>query len=514
MFRCLFDRADQGRCSPGGTDLTPSQMTRAGSWSRVSRAAVGKLPCAAILVLLPNYLIGESFLRSEAASVNLSISDPRSGVGGRGLSYKGRTVYAVGSGSFWLLGDPYFYDAQGRTNLARVRGHLDKYKPQSPNGVGVGVIRVGAWATPLRYSGVDPGMIRYPCARAGVGRANDGGRAFDCSKLDQSYFDHLLSVAREADSRGILLGIVLWDEIPLERGATRWNRHPFCRDNNVVDYELPPCDSNAVPEFFDTANLLLRSHQDAIVRRFVETVKSEPNVFLFVSNEYTGPADWRERQIGTIDDQCFIVGCDLMHVTMDYHLGPSTTSAGVSAGTRDDGFGSNSYRADGRPAINHRDNAAWSAREERQGMWRRLFDGAASGGTRDDYTGATTPSETFQKASAEDEAIRRFINSIVTDLSDMPPDSRRFHASGAVWHGRASAGREYIAYSPRATAEVTVDLRGETGLWELFEWDVDADDPVGVSAGVLAGGRVQTWHLRNRGDVAIRIVRTHPREER
>ena len=54
-------------------------------------------------------------LRAASEGGNLTVTSPSSPVGARGLLYKGRSVFLAGSGSFWLLNDPYYYRDDGGT---------------------------------------------------------------------------------------------------------------------------------------------------------------------------------------------------------------------------------------------------------------------------------------------------------------------------------------------------------------------------------------------------------------
>jgi hypothetical protein len=410
----------------------------------------------------------------------------------------------VGSGSFWLLNDPSYYNANGTTNLSRLRAHLDAYKPADVDGAGLGVIRVSAFGTPIRYSGVDHGAKRYPCRRSSKGGANDGGNRFDCSQFDDAFFQHTLTTVREADARGIAIGIILWDEIPLEGRAYRWSHNPFCPDNNINGYGLPACSGNAVPEFYDDSSGKLRNHQDSIVQHFVEVLRDEPNVFFFISNEYTGGASWRDRQVATIDATNVALGSELLHVTMDYRNGPSRASDGVSADTNEDGLGSNSFRADSRPSIAQRDYRTASGDGIRRNMWRRFMDGSASAGTRDDYSGGTAPAAIFAGARDEDERLRKFVSSLTSRLRDLAPHDGNF---GSGWDGRAAVGGEYVAYSSNSAGSITVDLSGESGNWRLLEWDpTDSLEP--IDRGVQAGGAVRTWNVA-KGEVAVVVTQTN-----
>lgn len=446
-------------------------------------------------LLLPTILMAES----------LALTSPSSPIGGRGLTYEGRPVFLNGSGSFWLLNDPYYYNQDGSTNLDTLRQHLDKYQPANKAGNALGVIRVSAFGTPVRYSGVNSSRKRYPCERSSMPGARDGGNKFNCSLLDQGFFHHVLTTVREAAQRGIMIGIILWDEIALERGSVRWAHNPFCPDNSVVDYGLPSCESNAVPDFHDLGNPTLRLHQRLIAEKFVGILKDEPNVFFFISNEYTGSSAWRDEQIETVNQANTTHATNILHVTMHYRSHePSALSDGVASDTNKSGLKDDAFRADGRPAINQRDyRVAGSAAAVRQNIWARFMDGAASAGTRDDYSGAHDPSTTFAVAAQEDQRLRDFVNSIESRLDMLVPTDQHF-SSG--WRGRVSKGREYVAFSSSSGGSISVDLSSEDGTWALFEWDVTSGGAP-VSRAMREGGQYVTWKL-SFTESAVRIVKS------
>lgn len=458
-----------------------------------------------VLVIFGIFLLIPALLHAQ----NLSLTNKASPIGSRGLVYKNQTVFMVGSGSFWLLNDPYYYNADGSTNLTRLRDHLNKYKPLDRNGKALGVIRVSSIGSPVRYSGAKLSDKRYPCARSNTAGAGDGGNKFDCSKFDELFFSHVLSVVKEADQRGIIIGIILWDEIPLEAGAKRWEHNPFCPKNNINSYGLPSCSTNAVTEFYDNNSGLLRDHQDKIVEKYVQVLKNEPNVFFFIGNEYTGGTAWRDHVISVVDNANTVNGSNLLHVTMNFSAGPSSISDGVAANTNASGTGKDSFRTDGRPAIHQRDFRTAKADGKRINFWQRFMDGSASGGTRDDYSGNTSPGTTYSIQAKEDQHLRGFVNSITSPLDKLVIDDSVF-SSG--WSGRVNKNVEYVAYNKSSAKSVVVDLSAESGQWQLYEWNASAPESIPVMQGMQSGGSSVTWKL-NYNDSAIQIKKYDPNVE-
>jgi hypothetical protein len=453
-----------------------------------------------VLVILCVISLIPALLHAE----NLGLTSQASAIGERGIVYKNQVVFLVGSGSFWLLNDPYYYNDDGTTDLNHLRNHLNKYKPLDPDRKALGIIRVSNIGSPIRYSGINHSDKRYPCARSNITGALDGGNKFDCSKFDEFFFNHVLNVVQEADQKGIIIGIILWDEIPLENGSKRWKHNPFCPENNINNYGLPSCSTDAVPEFYDNKRSLLRRHQDKIVKKYVQVLKNEPNVFFFVSNEYTGESEWRDHVISVIENENAVNGSNLLHVTMNYHNGPSLISNGVSSDTNQPGTGNASFREDGRPAIHQRDFRTANADEKRINLWERFFDGSASGGTRDDYSGSNLPETTYDIQAAEDQHLRTFINSIISPLDELVINDSVF-SSG--WSGRINTNVEYVAYNKSSQKFVGVDLTIESGQWRLFEWDASAPGARPVVHELRPGGSSVTWNL-NFNDSAIRIIKS------
>lgn len=455
-----------------------------------------------VLVMLGAFLLTPTLLHAQ----NLSLTNKASPIGNRGLVYKNQTVFMVGSGSFWLLSDPYYYNADGSTDLTHLRGHLNKYEPLDLNGKALGVIRVSSIGSPVRYPGAKLSDKRYPCARSNIAGAGDGGNKFDCSKFDELFYSHVLNVVQEADQRGIIIGIILWDEIPLELGAKRWEHNPFCPENNINSYGLPSCSSNAVSEFYDNNPGLLRGHQDKIVEKYVQVLKNEPNVFFFVGNEYTGGTAWRDHVISVIENANAANGSNLLHVTMNYSGGPSSISDGVASSTNASGTGKDSFRTDGRPAIHQRDFRTANTDGKRTNFWERFLDGSASGGTRDDYSGSTLPETTYSIQAEEDQHLRGFINSIMSPLEKLVINDNVF-SSG--WSGRVNKNVEYVAYNKSSPKSVDVDLSAESGQWQLYEWDASAPGTIPIIHSMQSAGSSVTWKL-NYNESAIQIKKFDP----
>jgi hypothetical protein len=237
------------------------------------------------------------------------------------------------------------------------------------------------------------------------------------------------------------------------------------------------------------------------VAKIVETLQGEPNVFFFVSNEYTGPEDWFTHQVETVRGRCAELGCDLLTVSMVYRGDGSTATEGISCGTASPCLGSEAFRPDGRPVINQRDTSRGTYRPI---LWSRFMDGVASAGTRDDYSGATLPETTFTRQAEEDRQLRRFVDSLSSRPDELVPGDDL--CLGTRWSCRANPGTEIVGFSESSRGWLSVDLSGEGGTWSLSAWDVDDPSAGPEALGSQPGGAVRSWSGLGWGDRAFRLV--------
>ena len=187
---------------------------------------------------------------------------------------------------------------------------------------------------------------------------------------------------------------------------------------------------------------------------------------------------------------------------MDYGPGDSFNSDGVSSDSNKQGLDGDAFRSDGRPAINQRDYRLASGADIRRNIWSRFMDGAASAGTRDDYSGATDPATTFDTAAREDDRLRSFVNSILSPLDKLRIADNIFPDN---WSARGNMQTEYVAYSSSNSGPVSVDLTDHEGNWQMIEWDTSSESAP-IEHDFRAGGQIVDWNL-DYNESAIRVVR-------
>lgn len=150
--------------------------------------------------------------------------------------------------------------------------------------------------TILPWEGTD---TVYPWARTGPGTANDGGPKFDLTKFDEEYFDRMEELL--AHNPDFYLQFMVFDEVGLEPGSERWDRHPFNPDNHINSLRLLSTGSNAVPEFYDTSNRRLMQIQEDYVHKVLGELDHHPNIIYEIANETTAPWDWQRKWVDFIE---------------------------------------------------------------------------------------------------------------------------------------------------------------------------------------------------------------------
>ena len=129
-------------------------------------------------------------------------------------------------------------------------------------------------------------MTPQPWARTGPGEAKDGKPKFNLEAFDQSYFDRLRERVVAAGSKGIYVGVMLFDgwALHLSPAPDHVEGHPFHALNNVnsvsiesiLDYEVLPLDPR------------VQALQESYIHKVIDTLHDLPNVLWEVANESSG----------------------------------------------------------------------------------------------------------------------------------------------------------------------------------------------------------------------------------
>jgi len=137
-----------------------------------------------------------------------------------------------------------------------------------------------------------------PYQRKGPGTALDGGRKFDLTRFNQTYFDRLRSRVVEAGQRGIYVSVMLFQGFSSQRknidGGNPWTGHPFNASNNINGINGDPSGNNNGEEVHSLMVPAITSLQEAYVRKVVDTLNDLDNVLYEISGD--APVSSREWQ--------------------------------------------------------------------------------------------------------------------------------------------------------------------------------------------------------------------------
>ncbi len=140
-----------------------------------------------------------------------------------------------------------------------------------------------------------------PWARSGLGVAADGLSRWDLTKSNPWYFDRLRSFARIGSTHGLYLFNGLYMQHSFLEAGAHYVDAPWRPTNNVNPVGIPEPVLFAgdkliyvAEQFYDTKNEPLVELHRHYMKNVLEELGSEPNVILFLSEEFTGPASFVE----------------------------------------------------------------------------------------------------------------------------------------------------------------------------------------------------------------------------
>ncbi len=129
-----------------------------------------------------------------------------------------------------------------------------------------------------------------PYERPGPGEAPDGKPKFDLTRCNPAYFDRLRARVKAARDSGIYVSVMLFNGFSIEGkgndGGDPWQGHPFNPRNNVN-----AIDGGGTRAVHTLTNPAVTAHQEAYVRKVIDTVNDLDNVLYEIANEDTGTAD-------------------------------------------------------------------------------------------------------------------------------------------------------------------------------------------------------------------------------
>lgn len=339
-------------------------------------------PAVCLALLLA---VGAAFAAPATGPLRVLPSNPRFFTDG-----SGKAVYLVGSHSWNNL-----VDIIQQTDPPNPTFDFDRYlsflTEHNHN-----CFRLWTWEDAVSY---DPsGKVVYthdplPYTRTGPGTAVDGKPRFDLTKFNQAYFDRLRHRVMSARDRGIYCIVMLfagWHAANVAPDGS-WKGHPYHPANNINGLDDAPEDTARGPSPHSLRHPRTVAHQEAYVRKVLETVNDLDNVLFEITNEDPGSASDTQWQYHIIN---FIKRTEKtlpkQHpVGMTYQW-PAGTSADLFGGPADwispgeeGGYQVDPPAADGRKVIlNDTDHSAfWTALQamghagQRAWVWKNLTRG-------------------------------------------------------------------------------------------------------------------------------------------
>ena len=128
----------------------------------------------------------------------------------------------------------------------------------------------------------------HPWQRTGPGIASDGGKRFDLTKFDQSFFDRLRSRVQQLNASGIYVGVYLFTGEWLNAFRCSSDGYPFTGSNNVNGID----DGGGIGSITMTAPNAITARQDAYVDKTIDTLNDLPNVLWIVSEKSPPSSVW------------------------------------------------------------------------------------------------------------------------------------------------------------------------------------------------------------------------------
>lgn len=213
-----------------------------------------------------------------------------------------RAVYLTGSHSWHNLQDGGTTDPPATFNYDEFLKFLVE---QNHN-----FFRLWAWESD-RESAWDKQRLwvrPLPYLRTGSGEALDGKPRFDLNRFDPEYFQRLHARVKQAQERGLYVGVMLFQGFSVAKKSPRaqgnpWPGHPFHRDNNINGIDGDPNDDGQGYEVHTLEVPAITALQEAYVRKVIETVGQFDNVIYEISNEsHGGSTAWQYRLIALIKE--------------------------------------------------------------------------------------------------------------------------------------------------------------------------------------------------------------------
>jgi hypothetical protein len=397
----------------------------------------------------------------------------------------GNVIYLTGSHT-WTDFQDIIPDPAGKSiaDLGGFSGYLDFLQQHNHNFTRLWLVE-HAWDSNdgSRYS-----PMPYP--RTGPGMALDGQPKFRLDRFNQAYFDRLRQRVAEAQSRGIYVGVMLFDDWSTESPGA-WKGHPFNKDNNINGIDGDANGDGLGIEYHTMAVPGIVTLEEAYVRKVIDTINDLDNVIYEIANETDASAAWQAYFIDFVRN--YEAGKPKQH--------PVGTTAGDDAKTdvtnqwlmesASDWVAPRNENQDylavdgGPPAANGRkvilsdtDHLPHSSQDLSNWVWKSFMRGL-------------NPifMDSLDLGSPDREAARRALGQTLTyanriDLAHMSPRGDLVSSGYCL----ANPGREYLIYLPQGP-NVIVNLTSSSQMFSL-EWFKPMTGERASAAAIKGGGSV------------------------
>jgi len=373
--------------------------------------------------------------------------------------------------------------------------------------------RLWRWEVPQWTDRFTGGEVKYcrphPWLRTGPGRASDGEPKFDLTRFNPEYFDRLRARLIAARDRAIYAAVMLFEGWELQF-TDGWKHHPFSGANNVNGIDA---DANGDGRGLEYNTLLdspmgrrVLQHQEAYVRKVIDTVNDLDNVLYEVCNEAFGDSTaWQYHIIRFVKEyESRLPKQHLVGMTFQYKGGTNAILYDSPADwiSPNPGDQTQNYREDpcsgctAKVLVNDTDHLWGHTGGDNIWVWKSF-----TRGLNVLFMEELLPSPVWQDSARQAMGqTRRYAERM--NLAAMTPQEKL----SATRYCLASRGQEYLVFQSNK-GEFTLDLRDASGTFSVEWLNINADRA--IAAQPVEGGAVRTFTTPFPGPAALYLKRVN-----
>lgn len=321
-----------------------------------------------------------------------------------------------------------------------------------------------------------------PYARSGTAGNSDGGNKFDLTTYDSDYFTRLVDFVSYANTLGLYVGVVLFEQsIPIGDATYRKDAHPFKSTNNTNTLNGDTNADGSMAETYDGSVAGIVTVHNNYISHVLGLLGGYPNVIYELSNEpfantttpNTGACSGSHARLRAIRNYIVdyeLANCMYQHLIyrspsgsgVDDILGTQLSSAGtVSPHSTWTGYSTGpSWTTPQTPAnppfLYDSDHTGSSSSMTGDVFWRAVCQGHFGLAHMEDHFGVASGISTSTNIRNNLGYIRTYTNRM--GLAACGPKS----ALASTGYCLANPGTRYLAYQP-GSATFTMDLSALVG---------------------------------------------------